>query len=71
MKTLLLLTVLAVEVRSLRLTDNGYDGLVVSVGGHVPQDQCDGLIRGLKVNYILFNYYFPIIMVIVLANARH
>lgn len=36
--------------QDLKLIDNGYEGLVVSISEDVPQDQCKRIVHGLKVN---------------------
>lgn len=33
----------------LRLVDNGYEGLVVSITDQIPQEHCNHIIHGLKV----------------------
>ncbi|KAK3876814.1 hypothetical protein Pcinc_018432 [Petrolisthes cinctipes] len=36
----------------LRLVDNGYEGLVVEITDHIPQEHCNHLIHGLKVSCV-------------------
>lgn len=68
-KTLLLLAlVLAVEARAkhhqeekyriehhgnLRLVDNGYEGLIISINEQVPEEYCNQVVAGIKVGVVL------------------
>lgn len=50
--TVLVLSVVCVEGASrgdLRLVNNGYEGLVVTITDHVPQQHCNHVVQGLKV----------------------
>ena len=37
----------------LKLVDNGYEGLVVSISDDIPQEQCKRIMHGLKVSTLL------------------
>ena len=37
------------SAETLKLVDNGYEGLTVSVSEDVPQEQCKRVVHGLKV----------------------
>lgn len=37
----------------LRLVNNGYEGLVVTITDHVPQQHCNHVVQGLKVRRLV------------------
>ena len=44
----------------LKLSENGYEGLVVSVSEDIPQEQCRRIVTGLKVSHqtlLLLGYF--------------
>lgn len=61
MRARLLLFVLVLSVVSvdgaargdLRLVNNGYEGLVVTITDHVPQQHCNHVVQGLKVRCLI------------------
>lgn len=52
----LVLSVASVEGAArgdLRLVNNGYEGLVVTITDHVPQQHCNHVVQGLKVRRLV------------------
>ena len=60
LKTMLITSVLVLTLmipatlsQELKLQDNGYEGLMVSISEDIPQEQCKRIVNGLKVNKTL------------------